>query len=202
MELTTLTRDEPLKSLELAELHHRGVVERCSEVEPVNLVVQLTPPAANGTLHKPDLGDLTVWRSEARRAEHVGTEENKAVVRRFIEDVVTGRDVDVADDVLAPGYVNVAMEGIDITGLKAMTTGLRAAVGEVRIGDLELVAEGDAVFARFDYGLTLPDGGDRTSRVLAYYHLTGGRIDVNDVMMVPELHDVLGPLMAPPAADS
>jgi hypothetical protein len=41
----------------------------------------------------------------------VGIEENKAVVRRFIENVATGRDVDVADDVLAPGYVNVAMEG-------------------------------------------------------------------------------------------
>jgi hypothetical protein len=64
----------------------------------------------------------------------VGTEDNKAVVRRFIEDVVTGRDVDVADDE-PPGYGNVAMEGVDITGLKAITTGLRAAVGEVRIGD-------------------------------------------------------------------
>jgi hypothetical protein len=49
----------------------------------------------------------------------VGTEENKAVVRRFIEDVVTGRDVDVADDVLAPGYANLAMEGVDIAGRKA-----------------------------------------------------------------------------------
>jgi hypothetical protein len=48
--------------------------------------------------------------TEARRAENVGTEENKAVVRRFIEDVVSGRDVDVADDVLAPGYVNIALE--------------------------------------------------------------------------------------------
>jgi SnoaL-like domain len=132
----------------------------------------------------------------------IRSEENKAVVRRFIEDVVSGRDVDVADDVLAPGYVNLAMEGVDIAGLKAMTTGLRAAVGEVRIGDLELVAEGDAVFARLDYGLTLPDGSERTSRVLSYYHLTGGRIDVNDVMMAPDLFDVLGPLMAPPATDS
>jgi hypothetical protein len=83
-----------------------------------------------------------------------------------------------------------------------VTAGLRAAVGEVRIGDLELVAEGDAVFARFEYGLTLPNGSERTSRVLAYYHLTDGRIAVNDVMMAPELHDVLGPLMAPPAAHS
>ncbi len=63
--------------------------------------------------------------------------------------MVTGRDVAAADEVLAPGYVSIAMEGVDIAGLKAMTAGSRAAVGEVRLGDLELVAEGDAVFARF-----------------------------------------------------
>jgi SnoaL-like domain len=101
------------------------------------------------------------------RTDNVGTEENKAVVRRFIEDVISGRDVDVADDVLAPGYVNLALEGVDIAGLKAMTSSVKAAVGDARIGDLELVAEGDAVFARLDYGLTLPDGSERTARVLS-----------------------------------
>jgi hypothetical protein len=105
-------------------------------------------------------------------AEHIGTEEKKDVVRRFIEDVVTGRDVDVADDVLAPGYVNVAYEGVDIAGVKAMHNALSAAGVEFRISDLELVGEGNAVSARFDYDLTLPGGEQRTSRVLAYYHLT------------------------------
>jgi hypothetical protein len=42
------------------------------------------------------------------------TEDNKAVVRRFIENVASGRDVSVADDVLAPGYVNLAFEAVDI----------------------------------------------------------------------------------------
>jgi hypothetical protein len=131
----------------------------------------------------------------------VGTEENKVVVRRFIENVASGRDVSVADDVLAPSYVNLAFQGVDIAGLKAMTTASHAAVGEARTGSLEMVAEGDAVFARFDYAITLPDGTDRTSRGLANYHLTDGRIDVNDVMMMPDLHEVLGPLMGPPPTD-
>jgi hypothetical protein len=74
--------------------------------------------------------------------EHIGTEENKAVVRRFIENVVSGRDVSVADDVLAPGYINLAFEGVAIAGLKAMSTAVHAAVGEAPIGSLELVAEG------------------------------------------------------------
>jgi hypothetical protein len=82
-----------------------------------------------------------------------------------------------------------------------MTAALYAAVGEARTGSLELVAEGDAVFAPFDYSITPPDGSERTSRGLAYYHLTDGRIDVNDVMMMPDLHEVLGPLMGPPPTD-
>jgi hypothetical protein len=85
--------------------------------------------------------------------------------------------------------------------LKAMTTASHAAVGEARTGSLEMVAEGDAVFARFDYAITLPDGTDRTSRGLANYHLTDERIDVNHVMMMPDLHEVLGPLMGPPPTD-
>lgn len=117
----------------------------------------------------------------------MGLEENKDAVRRFIESVTTGRDVDVADDVLAPGYVNLAVEGVDVAGVKGMHTALNAAGVRFQISDLQLVAEGDAVSARFDYGLTLPDGSERTSRVLAYYHLTNSRIDVNDVMMASDL---------------
>lgn len=128
----------------------------------------------------------------------MGVEENKAVVRRFIENVVSGRDVSVADEVLAPDYVNLALPDGDIAGLKAISTAVYAAVGEGRIGPLELVAEGDAVVARFDHGITLPHGSEQTSRVLTYFHLTGGRIDVDDVMMVPDLRDLLGSIIGPP----
>ena len=131
----------------------------------------------------------------------MGAEENKVVVRRFIGNVASGRDASVADDVLAPGYVNLAFEGVDIAGVTAMTTALHAVIGEARTRSLEMVAEGDAVCARFDYAITLPDGSERTSRGLAYYHLTDGKIDVNDVMMMPDLHEVLGPLMGPPPTD-
>jgi hypothetical protein len=39
----------------------------------------------------------------------MGTEENKAVVRRWMHEVLAGGDLGVADEVLAPDYVNVAM---------------------------------------------------------------------------------------------
>lgn len=70
----------------------------------------------------------------------MGTEDNKAVVRRFMENVASGHDVSVADDVRAPGYVNLAFEGVDVAGLKAMTSALHAVIGEARTSSVELVA--------------------------------------------------------------
>jgi len=127
----------------------------------------------------------------------MGTEENKAVVRRFMSEVTGGGNLDVADEVLAPNYVNVALGGADLAGLKAMVAATSAALREQRFEDEELAAEGDAVFARFNYIVTRPDGSTVTARALAYYRLAAGRIVVNDVMFDPDLMSVLGPLMAP-----
>lgn len=69
-----------------------------------------------------------------------GYRGDKLVVRRFIENAASGRDVSVAHDVLAPSYLNLAFEGIDIAGLKAMTTALHAVIGEARTSSLEMVA--------------------------------------------------------------
>ena len=80
------------------------------------------------------------------------------VVPRFIENVPSGRDFSVADELTAPVYVNLAVPGVDIATLTAMEAALHAAVGAPQIGPLELVAEGDAVFARFDYTINLPGG--------------------------------------------
>ncbi len=128
----------------------------------------------------------------------MGAQENKAVVRRSMDEVIAGGNLDVADEVLAPNYVNVAMGGADLAGLKAMVAAMSAALGEQRFDDEELVADGDAVFARFNYTVTLPDGSTATARALAYYRLADGRIVVNDVMFDPDLMPVLGPLRAQP----
>jgi hypothetical protein len=61
----------------------------------------------------------------------------------------------MADELLAPNSINLAMGGADLAGVKAMTAAMHGALKE------DLVAEGNAVFARFNYVLTLPDG--RTS---------------------------------------
>jgi len=140
--------------------------------------------------------DISVVRN--RGEQGMGTEESKAVVRRFMTEVVAGGNLDVADEVLAPNYVNLALGGADLAGIKAMFNATNALLKEQRVDDEELVAEGDAVFARFNYTVTLPDGRTMTVRAMAYYRLADGRIVVNDVMFDPDLMSVLGPLMAPP----
>jgi predicted SnoaL-like aldol condensation-catalyzing enzyme len=128
----------------------------------------------------------------------MGAEDNKAVVRRFMHEVLAGGKLDVADEVLAPDYVNVAMGGADRAGLKAMVAATSAALKEQRFEDEEFAADGDAVFARFNHTAALPDGSTTTVRALAYYRLADGRIVVKDVIFDPDLMSALGPLIAPP----
>jgi predicted SnoaL-like aldol condensation-catalyzing enzyme len=129
----------------------------------------------------------------------MGTEENKAVVRRFMHEVLAEGNLEVADEVLAPNYMNLAMGGADLASVKAMAPATHAALKGQRFEDLELVAEGDAVFARFNYVITLPDGSTSEARTLSYYRIADGKIVLNDVMFDPDLMQVLGPLLAPPS---
>jgi predicted SnoaL-like aldol condensation-catalyzing enzyme len=134
----------------------------------------------------------------ARRETRMGTEENKAVVRRFMHEFVLEGKFDVADEVLAPDYVNLALGGGGAEAGKAMHTAMiEAEVGQ-RYEDEELVAEGDVVTARFRYILTFPDASTAEVRALAYYRLVDGRIAVNDVMFDPNLMQILGPHLGPP----
>ena len=43
----------------------------------------------------------------------MGTEENKAVVRRWMHEVLIDGNLETLDEVLAPDYVNFAMGGAD-----------------------------------------------------------------------------------------
>jgi steroid delta-isomerase-like uncharacterized protein len=43
----------------------------------------------------------------------VSTEENKALIRRFYDEVINGRNVAVLDDILAPNFEGLKVEGED-----------------------------------------------------------------------------------------
>ncbi|MFZ0549077.1 MAG: hypothetical protein WAM60_26760 [Candidatus Promineifilaceae bacterium] len=47
----------------------------------------------------------------------MSTENNKEIVRRFINEALTGRNLAAADEVLAPKYVN-SLTGADLAPLR------------------------------------------------------------------------------------
>jgi predicted SnoaL-like aldol condensation-catalyzing enzyme len=129
----------------------------------------------------------------------MSTEQNKAVVRRFITEVLVGGNVDLIDDLLAANYVNRGMGGVDRAGFKAFLTGASAGPGG-RMEIKDLVAEGDAVVARFTYEIKLPSGEQVAARGLTYYGLADGRIIEDDPITTPDLTQVFADQMPAPAS--
>ena len=126
-------------------------------------------------------------------------EQNKEVVRRFIMEPLSGRNVDLADEVLAPNYVN-RLTGADLAGFKTMLTGMSKALSDVRIESEDLVAEGDSVVARWKMEATHtgslmgeePTGKRVSSRGLTYYRVANGQIVEDDPISSPDLLQLLG----------
>jgi predicted ester cyclase len=106
---------------------------------------------------------------------------------------LVGGDVEVADELLAPNYVNRAM-GTDREGFKAFIAG--SPVFSDRRFDIEdLVAEGDAVVSRFSFEITGPNGQVFSARGLTYYGLADGKIVEDDPITTPDLTQAFGDLM-------
>ena len=126
-------------------------------------------------------------------------EDNKDVVRRFIKGVLDAGELDRLDDLLAPDYVNRAFD-VDLPAFKEMLAALMAALPERHYDIEELVAEGDAVVARFAGEMTDRAGNPISLRGLTYYRLADGKIVEDDPFSTPDLAEQLGALMAPASA--
>ena len=61
----------------------------------------------------------------------MSTVPNKVVVRRFMAEALSGRNLGVADEVLAPNYVN-RMTRADLAAFKGMFSGMSTALTDVR----------------------------------------------------------------------
>ena len=113
--------------------------------------------------------------------------------------MLAGGRLDRVDEFLAPSYVNRAF-GADLAGFKGMLAGLAAALPERRFDVEELIAEGDAVVARYTSEMRLQDGKTISVRGLTYYRLADGKIVEDDPITTPELTRELAPLLAPALA--
>ena len=129
----------------------------------------------------------------------MATDQNKEVVRRFINEVLSGGHLDRIDELLGPSYVNRAF-GVDLPAFKGMLPGLAAALPERLVDIEELIADGDAVVARYTMALRDASGQTVSVRGLTYYRLAGGKIVEDDPITTPELTRELAPLLASPTA--
>ncbi len=92
------------------------------------------------------------------------TERNKAVVRRFIEEVQNKKDMDVFDELNAPDFVNLsAPPGMptDREGGKMFLGGFLSAFPDSRVTIDDMIAEGDRVATKKTFtGTHAGDFGD------------------------------------------
>jgi hypothetical protein len=129
----------------------------------------------------------------------MSTEQNKAVVRRFITEVLVGGQVDLVDDLLAANYVNRGMGGLDRAGFKAFLTAASA-------GPRESDGNPGPGRRRGCRGRPLqvcdrpPTGEKITARGLTYYRLADSRIVEDDPITTPDLTQVFADQMPKPAS--
>jgi steroid delta-isomerase-like uncharacterized protein len=82
----------------------------------------------------------------------MSAETNKSILRRFFTELFNSGDLGVAEEIVAPNYVNhdaVPGETAGREGLKEFVTLLRTAFPDLQITVEDQIAEGDKVVTRF-----------------------------------------------------
>ena len=80
------------------------------------------------------------------------TEENKAIIRRWFEEVINEQKVDRADELVAPDYVDhgaLPGQAPGLEGAKRKWATYIAAVPDLRSWSEDMIAEGDEVAVRW-----------------------------------------------------
>ena len=106
----------------------------------------------------------------------MSTEQNKAVVRRFIEGTLNNMDSAFVDELFAPDYVNHLVPG-GREGFKQFFPMLRSAFPDLKVDyKIErLMAEGDYVMMRVTMHVTNA-GKEATGSGLGEYRFANGKI--------------------------
>ena len=111
-------------------------------------------------------------------------EENKAITRRFNDEVWTEGNLDVADEIVAADLVWHNTEINDVEAFKQNLIAFRAGFPDVHFTTEDMVAEGDKVVARFTsqgthtgelWGIA-PTGKQATWTSIGIIRITDGKI--------------------------
>ena len=116
----------------------------------------------------------------------MSAEENKAIIRRLIEEVWSRGNTAVIDEVIATDYVDHTPT-TDIPGseaFKQLVRGFRTAFPNLRITVEDMFAEGDKVVARWkalgthegNFRGIAPTGNQMTVTGTHVYRLTSGKL--------------------------
>ena len=118
----------------------------------------------------------------------MSTEEHKAIVRRFVEDVLSQGNLAAADELLDPNFV-LRHAGIpepirSAEYFKQYTSALRSSFPDIRAALEDVIAEGDRVAVRLTWHGTHqgafqgipPTGRSFTVTGMAAYRLAGSKI--------------------------
>ncbi len=84
----------------------------------------------------------------------MSVEENKAVVRRHVEELFNKGDLSVADEIISADYVYHSPLGMEFKGpegVKQMVAMARDAFPDIHFTIDDMVAEGDVVAVRYTY---------------------------------------------------
>ncbi len=115
------------------------------------------------------------------------SEENKAIVRRFLEAGDKG-DLETLDELMAPDFVDHSLlpgQGSDHEGYKQAVTAYHTALSDLHLIIHDQVAEGDEVVTRFtsrsihDRGELMgaaPTGLERESTGIVIHRIVEGKI--------------------------
>lgn len=116
----------------------------------------------------------------------MGVEENKAIVRRFFDEVMNAHDAAAVDQILAPNFINhfAGMPPADRETVRRYLPMYPAAFPDVHTTLEEMLAEGDMVSVRFTLRGThqgefmgMPaTGRSVTMSGMALFRLAGGQI--------------------------
>lgn len=110
--------------------------------------------------------------------------DNKAVIRRWMDDLWNGRNLDAADEIFAPHYVRRGSEVTGPAGVKEMAKSYLAAFPDLEFRMNEMIGEADLIAIRYTARGTMagPLMGLPPTKKLArihgmdFFRLEGGQI--------------------------
>lgn len=135
------------------------------------------------------MGLQTLRRTDGRASPgHVMAAENARLVRQVIEEIWNAGDLELADQVFAPDYVNHGGLIPDLVrgpeAIKLSVAMYRLAFPEFRVAVVDVLAQGQMVALRWaahrtpsdDGGSDMSDGEPDTLRGMTFGRVSGGQI--------------------------